>query len=219
MLKLTPTLLHMTLVGAEWVLWLLLVLSLLSIALLLERALYFSGLRFEVDELIQKIRLWLREKDVEAALDYLKKSKSVEAEVVAAGLREHARGPAAMEDAMLAAKIRVRVRLEKNLSFLGTLGSNAPFIGLFGTVLGIIKAFQDLSQNQNPNAGIQVIMSGISEALIATAVGLFVAIPAVVGFNFYNRLVRRRMSQVEATIQDVLAAVYPEKASPAKGAA
>jgi biopolymer transport protein ExbB len=79
--------------------------------------------------------------------------------------------------------------------FLGTLGNNAPFIGLFGTVLGIIKAFHDLAGGQA--GGPSVVMAGISEALVATAVGLIVAIPAVVAFNIFSRRVRVRMSQAE----------------------
>jgi hypothetical protein len=93
------------------------------------------------------------------------------------------------------AKARERLRLERNLAFLGTLGSNAPFVGLFGTVLGIIKAFHDLAGNQA--GGPAVVMAGISEALVATAVGLMVAIPAVVAFNYFNRRVRTTMTQVE----------------------
>ena len=86
--------------------------------------------------------------------------------------------------------------------FLGTLGNNAPFIGLFGTVLGIIKAFNDLAFN--PEGGPSVVMSGISEALVATAVGLFVAIPAVIMFNTYNRKVKAHMSNIESIIKTIM---------------
>jgi biopolymer transport protein ExbB len=80
-----------------------------------------------------------------------------------------------------------RQPFEKTLSFLGTLGNNAPFLGLFGTVIGIIKAFADLSVGTAKAAGAGAVMTGISEALVATAVGIFVAIPAVVAFNAFNR--------------------------------
>lgn len=76
-------------------------------------------------------------------------------------------------------------KLEKNLSTLGTIGSTSPFIGLFGTVIGIIKAFNDISLNTG--VGAMHISSGIAEALIATAAGLFVAIPAVVFYNYFKR--------------------------------
>src|SRR6478735_6289984 len=103
---------------------------------------------------------------------------------------------------MAGTKARLRIDLERNLGILGTLGNNAPFIGLFGTVLGIIKAFADLSRNQAGGAG--AVMSGISEALVATAVGLMVAIPAVIAFNFFQGRVRRALGRVDAMAHLVL---------------
>lgn len=88
-----------------------------------------------------------------------------------------------------------RMGLEQGLTVLATLGSNAPFIGLFGTVLGIIQAFGALASHQNNASDIMV---GISEALIATAVGLFVAIPAVVAFNVFSRQLRVLIVKSEA---------------------
>ncbi len=90
-----------------------------------------------------------------------------------------------------------KLDLEKNLSFLGTVGSNAPFIGLFGTVLGIIKAFHDLGGKME-SAGAQTISSGISEALVATAVGLLVAIPAVVFYNYFQRKIKTIMGRADS---------------------
>jgi biopolymer transport protein ExbB len=112
---------------------------------------------------------------------------------------------------MAGAKARERHRLERNLAFLGTLGSNAPFIGLFGTVIGIIKAFHDLAKNQA--GGVTVVMAGISEALVATAVGLLVAIPAVVAFNYFNRRVRTKMTEVDWMAHLALAELEAESAS------
>jgi biopolymer transport protein ExbB/TolQ len=82
--------------------------------------------------------------------------------------------------------------MQRNLSFLGTLGPMAPFIGLFGTVLGIIGAFNNLAVN--PQGGIGVVMAELSEALVATAAGLLVAIPAVVVYNVLQRTVQRRLA-------------------------
>src|SRR5262245_32025241 len=106
---------------------------------------------------------------------------------------------------MAGAKARIRIDMEKNLGVLGTLGNNAPFIGLFGTVLGIIKAFADLSHNQA--GGAAAVMSGISEALVATAVGLMVAIPAVIAFNFFQGKVRSTLGRVDAMAHLILSAV------------
>jgi len=104
---------------------------------------------------------------------------------------------------MAGAKARLRVDLERNLGVLGTLGNNAPFIGLFGTVLGIIKAFADLSRNSG--GGAAAVMSGISEALVSTAVGLMVAIPAVIAFNFFQGKVRKTLARVDAVAHTLLA--------------
>lgn len=86
-------------------------------------------------------------------------------------------------------------KLERSLSFLATVGSNAPYIGLFGTVLGIMKSFHDLANATN--AGQQTVMSGISAALIATAAGLLVAIPNVVAFNYFQKQVKSIVSGIE----------------------
>ncbi len=88
-----------------------------------------------------------------------------------------------------------RLHLSKGLSVLATLGSNAPFIGLFGTVLGIIQAFGSLANEPSAVGG---VMAAISEALIATAVGLFVAIPAVVAFNYFSSKIREDLGECEA---------------------
>ena len=94
------------------------------------------------------------------------------------------------------AVVRARLAWDKNLHILATIGNNAPFVGLFGTVLGIIKAFHDLSEQTG--TGPQTVTSGISEALVATAVGLLVAIPAVIAFNLFQRRVKSGLLQAEA---------------------
>ncbi len=90
----------------------------------------------------------------------------------------------------------LRVHLERNLTFLASVGSNAPFIGLFGTVLGIIRAFHDLVGNVG--GGADVVMAGISEALVAPAGGIFVAIPAIVAYNAFQRRVEQLLALSEA---------------------
>ena len=93
---------------------------------------------------------------------------------------------------------RERPQYERYLSFLGTLGNNAPFIGLFGTVLGVIEAFHQLGAGPN-KAAMGNVMKGIAEALVATGVGLFVAIPAVIAFN----LVQKRVASIEEAAQSL----------------
>lgn len=100
-----------------------------------------------------------------------------------------------------------RLRLERGLSVLATLGANAPFIGLFGTVLGIIRAFAALGESSGAATS---VMAGISQALVATAAGLFVAIPAVVAFNAFSNRVRTLISQCES-LKDLYVATHGAK--------
>jgi biopolymer transport protein ExbB len=173
-----------TLHGAGWVLWMLIALSVMSMAVMLERLWYFRAHRPGRSDLAAEIRTLLRQ-------------GSDRGEAGALGLIERT-APIEMTAAIEGAKTRERLRLERRLPFLATLGSNAPFVGLFGTVLGIIKAFHDLAATQGmAGAGASTVMAGISEALVATAIGLLVAIPAVVAFNYFSRRVRVRMAEVD----------------------
>ena len=99
------------------------------------------------------------------------------------------------EDSLYIAISEEKLRLESRIAILGTLGNNAPFIGLFGTVLGIINAFHSLAQNTK--GGPAIIMAGISEALIATALGLFIAIPAVGAYNYFVRRIKKIIVSAE----------------------
>ena len=174
--------------SAEWVLWLLAFLSVLSIAVMLERAVYFATHRLgNSDDLLIK----LAKGELDAVRTSIAAKQGMEASVLREGLQWSARGPDAVDEVISATMAVERPRYERFLSILGTLGSNTPFIGLFGTVLGIIKAFHDLGSSGAKGAEVQqTVMAGISEALVATAVGLAVAIPAVVGYNILMRQVK-----------------------------
>jgi biopolymer transport protein ExbB len=212
-MRLTERILSFTLLGSEWVLWLLIALSVLSVAVMVERTLYLAARGMKFEALAKQVLQFLRAGDVAGARLMLAGMRAPEAQVGAAGLEQFARGTEAISEAMASAKSRIRLDLEKNLGVLGTLGNNAPFIGLFGTVLGIIKAFADLSRNQSGGAG--AVMSGISEALVATAVGLMVAIPAVIAFNFFQGRVRQTVGRIDAMAHLILSGTA---AAPAPGA-
>ena len=203
-MHLTERILGFTLLGSEWVLWLLVGLSVLSVAIMVERALVLSGDR-DSDALARDLLALLKRGDIDKARQALTGVRTPAATVAAAGLENYDRGNEAIAEAMASAKARLRIDLERNLGVLGTLGNNAPFIGLFGTVLGIINAVADLSKN--PAGGAAAVLSGISEALVATAVGLMVAIPAVIFFNFFQGKVRKAMARVDAMAHLVLSTV------------
>jgi biopolymer transport protein ExbB len=216
-MHITERFLAFTLLGAEWVLWLLIVLSVLSFAVMIERAYYFLTHQVDIDSLAGDLRRLLSKGAIADARARVKGSDSAEMTVMAAGLDEVERGVDAVAEAMVGRKAHERMKLERNLAFLGTLGNNAPFIGLFGTVLGIIRSFHDLAGNQA--GGVGIVMAGISEALVATAVGLLVAIPAVIGFNFFNRRVRQVLANTDALAHDVLAQLKGEGDAPSAATA
>src|SRR5271165_1464408 len=139
--------------GAGWVMVLLIALSVISVAIILERAWYFWSLRDDLVVLAKELRAALDD-SIEAAQKRMQASPSVEAAVVSAGLAMADRGPAAAEEAMAGALALQRMKLERRLAYLGTLGNNAPFIGLFGTVIGIVGAFEELGKAGNPTAGV-----------------------------------------------------------------
>jgi biopolymer transport protein ExbB len=203
-MHLTERILGFTLLGSEWVLWLLIGLSVVSVAIMVERAIFLRA-RGNADALARELSTLLKGGDVEGARQALAGRTAPAAAVAAAGLDHFDRGSNAVGEAMAGAKARLRIDMERNLGVLGTLGNNAPFIGLFGTVLGIIKAFADLARNQS--GGAAAVMSGISEALVATAVGLMVAIPAVIAFNYFQGKVRKTISGVDAIAHLVLATI------------
>lgn len=183
--QLTQALLGVTLTSAEWVLWLLCILSVLSIAVMMERAFFYSRHRLSNSD---DVLLQLAKGDLDSALAAVKDRTGMEAAVVREAVTAKGKGPDSVEELIAATVARERPGYERYLGFLGTLGSNAPFIGLFGTVLGIIKAFNDLGTTGAKGQQVQqAVMAGISEALVATAVGLAVAIPAVVAYNVYTR--------------------------------
>jgi biopolymer transport protein ExbB len=193
---LTTTLLSTFTSSAEWVLWLLAALSILSIAVMLERALFL-----QVNSLGNSAQFLteLAEGKLDSVRSAVASKKGMEARVLQQGISNVAKGPDAVQEIINAIMASERPRYERFMSFLGTLGSNTPFIGLFGTVLGIIKAFHDLGATGAKGAEVQrTVMAGISEALVATAVGLAVAIPAVVGYNLIMRAIKNTTARSNA---------------------
>ena len=200
---------------ASWVMWLLLALSFTSVAVIAERALFFFSIRQSVKHLAQTLDGWLRNGQYRDAVQQLTESPSVEAAVVVAGLRHADLGPTSARNAMDGAIALQRQRLERGLAFLGTLGNNAPFIGLLGTVIGVIESFEalgtaDATQGAHSALPSQAVMGGIAEALVATAIGLFVAIPAVAAFNYFQRRIQSKLANTEALTNILLAHLNAE---------
>ncbi len=187
-------LLNLALIGGDPILYILLVLSVISIGIALERLVAYLRNRINLAEFHHKVVTLLNEQKTQEALEIAEEVHSAEARVIAEGLRNVDKDQAVVNELMESMSIREQQNLDKRLSFLGTVGSNAPFVGLLGTVLGIIQAFHDLSMNAE--GGPSVVMSGIAEALVATAVGLLVAIPAVVCFNYFKNRQKQIMGNI-----------------------
>lgn len=201
---LVESLLKVALFGAEWVMWLLLVLSVISIAVMVERSLFFRKYTEDVPRLSQSIRAAISSGGVEAADADLKERTSMEAEILRPALRFMSSGGQALESSFRSEYDKRRPELEKGLNFLATVGSNAPFIGLFGTVIGVIEAFHHLGAGSD-DAAMAKVMAGIAEALVATGVGLFVAIPAVVAYNIFQARVERVEEGIGALVNELSA--------------
>ncbi|HTQ05536.1 MAG TPA: MotA/TolQ/ExbB proton channel family protein [Polyangiaceae bacterium] len=187
-------LMRVALLGSEWVLYLLLSLSVVSFSTMFERWLYFRKRRDDVDALRANVRKKLDADDLDGVDQVLAKSRAVEARVAREGWRWLPGGAEAMTDAVESELALVRRELERGTNLLGTLGNNAPFVGLFGTVLGVIIAFHALGQAGGNAGQMGGVMAGIAEALIATGVGLFVALPAVIAYN----VIQKRIGDIES---------------------
>lgn len=189
--------------GGDWVIYLLLAASVLTLAVMADRWFAQRRERQALARFQAESAKYIEEGNLEAASRAAQAAPGAAANVLLAGLTRTRLGLASVEEHVAAARLREKKRLEERLLILGTLGNNAPFIGLFGTVLGVIKAFADLSTQAG--AGPEVVMAGLSEALIATAVGLLVAIPAVMAYNYFQKRVNDLLSEADILVRLLLA--------------
>src|SRR5882672_3833406 len=206
--------------GAGWILWLLGLLSASSLALALERWLYLRRRGGDLEALARELDVHLRDDDFDKARTLLAGSPAVAARVADAGLRLSDRGIDAAEKAMQSATALERSRLERRLAYLATVGNNAPFVGLFGTVVGVIHAFEELGHAAPAHAASagqvasQAVMASIAEALVATAVGILVALPAVAAYNYLQRRVASLLAGTEVLTNLVLAYIAEDARGP-----
>lgn len=199
--------------GATWVVYLLGALSLVSLGVAIERWLVFREGGGDLRGLALALDGHLMRGDHQGAIGELVRQRSIAARIAAAGLRLAHLGPAAADKAMASARALEKSRLDKRLVFLGTLGNNAPFLGLFGTVVGIIQAFAELgSHSATGGAAVaasqgtsDAVMTAIAEALVTTAIGIAVALPAVAAYNYFVRRIAGLMSSAEVLSNLVLA--------------
>ena len=179
--------------GAAWVMWLLVGLSIVGLAIIMERIYFFAVTRDNIDRLREELLDNLRHGKIAEARRCMQRSRSFEAGLAMAALDCAADGAEAATERLQGEQHLARLYMERNLAFLGTLGANAPFVGLLGTVIGIIRAFHSLDESQGKiTAG---LMADVGEALVATAIGILVALPAVAAFNYFQRLIKGRLAR------------------------
>ncbi|MBI3399542.1 MAG: MotA/TolQ/ExbB proton channel family protein [Deltaproteobacteria bacterium] len=181
--------------------------SILSIGVMMERLWAFFKFRKGLKIFFPQIQKALKNGGMEAALAICDIDKPA-ARIFKAGLLKYREGKTAIGEAMELTAKQEMLYLERYLGVLGTIGSTAPFIGLFGTVLGIIRAFHDLAVAEG--AGPSIVADGIAEALVATAAGLFVAVPAVIAYNYFTRKINGVAVELEGKAAEFLDMLFEE---------
>jgi biopolymer transport protein ExbB len=179
-----------------WVLYTLILMSLASAVIFVERIWYLRKATSPMGPLVQSINRFSDGGEFEAFRKGLDGMTGFEARNLAKVMGGSSRNPDKVEESLEALTVLDKISLERRLTVIGTVGANAPFVGLLGTVLGVMKAFRDLARMEG--AGLEVVGMGISEALVATALGLLVAILAVVAYNYLQKRVKTLVARANS---------------------
>jgi biopolymer transport protein ExbB len=180
--------------------------SIIALTVAIERYLVMKRNSIDTNWLIQRIRHFILENRFGEAVAFLAKQKSCIATIFREGLQKRTLNRPDMEEFIANVISEENIKLERRLGILGTLGSMTPFMGLLGTVLGIVRAFHDLAAASG--GGPSVVANGIAEALVATAGGLVVAIPALMFFNYFTGKVKVLNTQMEMAARNLILFLY-----------
>jgi biopolymer transport protein ExbB/TolQ len=205
---LTQRFLQLNLLGAEWVNWTLVLLSIVGLSITIDRLILYTRTRERFGALQAALQDALRRQDLGAARG-LVASDSLVRNVLRAGLDAVGRGerdPKSVEEEMLATLAAERSRYDARVAWLTTIANIAPLVGLLGTIIGVVGAFYGLGQaGTTQSAGNPQVMSSIAEALASTAFGIFVAVPGVVAYNLLRAHMGVRLREAESLMREVLA--------------
>ena len=186
--------------------YVLLMCSIVSVAVIIERFIYYKRRtwikRVDFMDLVKPL---IHKGHYAKALEICEHSNTAVADVAHAGLKLHGRGHQEISHSMERQITIETVKMERYTNLVGTIASTAVYIGLFGTVLGIIRAFHDIATKGA--GGIDVVINGISEALVCTAAGLIVAVPAVIAFNYFVKKIDTIVTDMElcaSEMQDLI---------------
>lgn len=180
----------------------LLVCSVLSLAIIINRVVYFIRLSKDEKRLLPAVGLFIRDGQFSEALGFLSKSDSSIAKILKSGLEQKTRGPEKVRDSFERSELEEIPVMEKYLSVLGTIGSISTLLGFTGTVTGMINAFNAIAREgvSSPT----IVASGIAEALITTAYGLFIAIPTLVAYHYFTAKIDRLTLEIEKFERSIL---------------
>jgi biopolymer transport protein ExbB/TolQ len=208
---LTQRFLQLNLLGAEWIMWVLVIFSVIGVSITLDRVLLYWRTRERFPELQAGLQQALRSHDL-AAARRVTDGDSLVRNVLRAGLESLERGERdskAVEEEMLAALASERSRYDARVAWLTTIANSSPLVGLLGTIIGIVAAFYGLGQaGTTQSAGNPQVMTSIAEALVATAIGILVAVPGVVTYNLLRAHMAVRLRQAESLIRELLANIH-----------
>jgi biopolymer transport protein ExbB len=171
-----------------WDMWLLLLISIVGLAVVIERLVFFAQQHGDTKGLLRSIGQKISQDDIDGAIKICRQQRGMLPRILEFGLQRGEKNRADITDALSIALMEHLNALERNLGIVGTIAVIAPFVGLFGTVLGIIRAFQDIALKGNSTPA--VVAAGVSEALITTASGLIIAVVAVVFFNYFKTRIK-----------------------------
>lgn len=186
-----------------YIMWLILATSIVGLAVVIDRFLVLRKARINVPAFMVRIRGFIKKKDISGAISYCMEEKSPVANIVRKGLKKYKYGHDRVKEAIENAGSQEISKLEKGLTILATVSGIAPLLGFLGTVTGMIQAFmtiQDLAGAANPSD----LAGGIWEALITTAFGLIVGIPALAFYNYFLSAVKRLIGEMETVANDVV---------------
>jgi len=177
-----------TIIAGGPAMWILLLLSIVAIAIVIERLLFFATQHSDSKGLLRALGQKIAANDLSGAIKVCQQNKGMLPKILEFGLKRGEKNRADITDALSIALMEHLNSLERNLAIIGTIAVISPFVGLFGTVLGIIRAFQDIALKGNSTPA--VVAAGVSEALITTAAGLFVAVVSVIFFNYFKSRIK-----------------------------
>lgn len=209
----------------SWVMTLLLVMSIIAIALVIERFIFFFRRKVDPNQFFRRVREAFKTGGISEALAMVRGVDAPHAHLVRTGLENYELPEDMLAELMESTILEQRIRLERFLSGLGTIGYVSPLLGLLGTVIGLIKAFTNIAVTGS--GGPAVVSSGIAEALLTTAIGLVIAVPVIYFYNYFSKRATDTVDEMESVMRKFLQLVTASKgggyeaaapAGPASGA-